>query len=164
MAFTSYTVIDDGLQRALNKASKQVSDLTIPFTLIAKSWFKSNKAIYALKGPGKFADLTELYKKTKQRKLGFTYPILRGATRSLEKSITEPTDGQSVNMIVNKKTLILGTKVEYGPFLHFGTVKMKARPFVLIGAEQTGPPEFNKRLEAWIKILEDFVVQTTRKA
>ena len=164
-------------QAALNAGAKKVNDLRIPLTIISKQWFKSNLALFKLKGPGKFEDLTEAYKIQKKkpppRGAGFIYPILLGKTEKLKRSITDPKDSNSVNQIINKKSLFLGTQVTskkghpYAKSLHFGTDKMAARPFVLIGAEQTGPAEFNLRVEAWIftlnKYIEDKMDEIARK-
>ncbi len=150
-------------QKAIKKASKDVDDLTIPFGDIASSWYKSNRAIFALKGPGKYADLSELYKPRKKAAVGFLYPILK-RSGALEKSITEPSDRYAINRIVNKMTLILGSSIPYGPHHQFGTKHMPARPWVLIGAEQTAPEELNRRLGAWIQTIENYVVQKSLAA
>lgn len=155
---------DNKFKDAMQKASKDVSDLSIPLTLISREWFKSNRALFALKSPGKFTDLSPSTKKEKEPEV---YPILR-RSGVLESSITDPTDQSAVSLIINRLTLIMGTKVEYAPFLHFGTKKMPSRPFVMIGAEQTGPEEFNVRKEIWINIIQDYVnkklAQSTVKA
>ncbi len=164
MSVTKYVVDSDKkFSQAIKDALEQVDDLTIPFTLIAKSWFKSNKAIFALKGPGKYQDLSPKYKKQKQKSVGFVYPILR-RSGVLEESVTNPASPNSINLILNKNTLVLGTKVPYGAYHQFGTSKLPARPFVLIGAEQVSPPELNRRVDAWIEIVKDYVLQASRSA
>lgn len=158
--------VDPGekFSQAIQDALSQVDDLTLPYTLIAKSWFQSNKALFTLKSPGKFVDLSEKYKKNKQKAVGFIYPILK-RSGALELSITDPTDTNSINLIINKQTLLLGTKIFYAPTHQFGSVKsnVPARPFLLIGAEQTGPEEFNKREAAWIAIIASYVAQVSAK-
>jgi phage gpG-like protein len=151
---------DKQLQDAIKAARSAVSDLTVPFKLMTDAWFRSNRAIFALKGPGKYADLSEAYKTQKKRRHGFTYPILR-ASGNLEDSITKPGDAGSIAQTLNKKTLILGTKVSYGQYLQFGTSRMPARPFILVGAEQVAPAEINRRRDAWVKMLQDYVMQKT---
>lgn len=138
---------------------RQIDDLSIPMKLIAQSWYKSNRAIFTLKGPGKYADLSPKYKAYKERTLGFAYPILRGATGDLESSVTDPTNINSFNAILNKRILLLGTQVSYAGFLNDGTKKMAARPFMTIGLEQTGD---NKRVDAWVEIVKTFVDQKTK--
>lgn len=167
MADPITVVVDPGkkFQAAIDDALTKVDDLTIPFIDIAKEWFKGNSAIFALSGHGKWDDLSEGYKKSKKASLGFIYPMFRGATNRLEKSLINPKDSGSVNQIINKKTLIMGTKVTsksgepYPQFLQLGTKKMPERPFVLIGPEQTGPEAFNKRYELFINHIQNYLEQ-----
>lgn len=146
----------------LKAALTAVDDLSIPLELIKESWFKSNRAIFALGGPGKFEDLSASYKKQKARKVGFVYPILRLSGR-LERALTQPGDTNSVARVIDKRSLTLGVTPSDPIFnyVHFGTRKMKARPFVLLGAEQVAPPELNMRVEAWRKLITDYVIQKT---
>src|SRR5688572_19842345 len=96
---------DKQFQTAVKDALKQVKDLTIPFTLMTKSWFQGNKAIFALKGPGKYTDLSDAYKIQKKNAVGFIYPILR-RSGVLEKSLTVPGDSNAISIILNKNTLV----------------------------------------------------------
>ncbi len=154
------------LSNAINKTLEHVQDLTIPYTLIAQSWFKSNKSMFYgnISGPRKYVDLTDSYKKQKQKKYGRVYPVLF-ATGKLKESITNPAHSDSINRIVNKKELILGTKVTnkkgdpYAFFLQNGTRNMPARPAVLFGVEQVATSIQNQRLKAWINILEHFLLE-----
>lgn len=148
-------VIDKDLQATLKAAREQISDFTIPFKLIGQQWFKSNRAIADLKSPGKYQDLSPAYKKAKQRSWGFIYPILKASGRLLS-SITSP-GSESINLIINKQTLLLGSTVPYGIYHQLGTAKMPARPWILIGAEQTAPPELNNRKDAWLAIINKYV-------
>ena len=154
--------VDPGreFEQALKTAIGQVNDLRIPLTLIAKSWFSSNKAIFALKGPGQYADLSENYKKQKRQLVGFIYPILKAEGR-LEDSLVKRSGKDAISTVLNQKTLVLGTRVPYAGFHQFGTRKMPKRPPILIGAEQTrgAPGEINRREALWIKTIQDFVLQ-----
>lgn len=158
----------NSLQKTLQSIAASATDLTLPLNLIAQQWFKSNRAIFTLKGPGQYADLTPAYKKFKVRHLGSAYPILR-LSGALEASLTDPTDGSAVNYIINKVSLALGTRVAsaegapYGYFLHHGTSKMKARPVVLFGNEQIAPGALKGRVEQWRKIILDHVVREGKK-
>ena len=173
--------VDPGKEfaKAVKAAIKDVEDLTIPLTLITKSWFQSNKFIFQVKGSsGKYADLSgdseKGYKEWKNRNAGFVYPVLK-LSGTLEKALTNP-GGDSIALVVNKKTLVLGTKDlltsgalknasglksrKYRVSWHqFGTKKMPARPPVLIGTEQTAPEPLNKRAQLWIQTLENYVLQ-----
>lgn len=169
------------LQNALKHAERKVSDLTIPLTLIAQNWFKSNRAIFTLKSQGKYADLSTKsffawwekgdlrrmfqggYKEYKAAKWGFTYPILK-ATGRLEKSITDPAHQDSVNKILNRKILFVGSATPYANFLHAGTRRMPARPVVIFGNEQVAPGALRGRVEIWKQIVADYAVRVAERA
>ncbi len=168
---------DKSFQNALNRVIKQLDDLTVPYKSMTREWYKGNKSIFDLgrKGPGKYVDLSEPYKTIKARYLGSPYPILVGflkkpktpAKRSgkLRNSMIKAGDSNAVAQIINKKTLLLGTRAKnkkgflYPAALNFGTSKMPSRTFMLIGGEQVATPGVNKRRENWIKILNDYVLQ-----
>ncbi len=154
------------LQSAIEQAIKDIADLTVPYKLMARSWFKGNKSIFdsGRQGPGKYDDLDIDYKKQKKKKYGHVYPILK-ASGKIESSVTNPSDPNSVNYIINKKYLFLGTKATtvrgapYAIFLQKGTKRgMPARPYVLIGAEQVADQVQNKRLEAWVETIQSYVI------
>jgi len=175
---------------AINRALKQTGNLTTPLKLMARQWYKGNRSIFDVnrKSKGRYKDLSEKpftvyweapesglndfyeggYKEFKERKFGFVYPILR-ATGHLAASMTVPNHPNSVNYIINKSILVLGTNVTskkgapYGIWLQTGTKKMPARPYVLIGGEQTATPEINKRREVWLETLHDWVMQVSKK-
>jgi phage gpG-like protein len=165
MSEITYQVDPDGsFRRAITLASQAVGDLTVPFNLIAKNWYQSNKAIFSLSGPGKYKDLSEKYKATKKRKWGFVYPILK-ASGTLESSITDPSDGNAINLVINGNILELGTRVGYGVYhqsLAPRTV-MPFRPFLFIGAEDQAPASLNTRRDAWVAILSSYVDQVLKQ-
>lgn len=154
------------LQQAIDSALKNVKDLTIPYKLMAQSWFKGNQSIFdrGRQSSGKYIDLSEAYKIRKRKIHGFIYPILL-AKGKLARSVTDPRDENAINYIVDKKYLFLGTRAvtskgfPYAIAIQTGTRKMPARPFVLIGAEQVANKVQNKRLEAWIETINSFVFQ-----
>lgn len=151
-------------QKALNEAQKAVGDLTIPLTLIAKDWFKGNRAIFSLKGPGKYPDLMPKTKAAKKKHVGFVYPILE-ATGRLSASLTQPTNENAVNQIVNRTQLFLGTRLHYANYLQYGTKHMKPRPMVFIGPESkefSDVKDIVQRQTIWTKILQDYVVQVSK--
>ncbi len=156
--------VDPGavLQEAIKAALKEVNDLTIPFTLIAKDWFKSNRAIFALSGPGKYVDLTEKYKKHKLKAVGFVYPILK-RTGILEQSIVDAGDTNSINLILNNRTLLLGTKVPYAGYHQFGTKHLPIRPIIFTDGEQSASNDDFNRSSAWVQIINNYVIQVTAK-
>lgn len=173
MVATSYEVDSEKrLDKAIKKAIKEVEDLTLPFSLISKSWFKGNRSIFDMgrKGPGKYEDYDggaeSAYATRKKKTYGFVYPMLV-ASGKLKESMINPNSSDSINSVINKKTLELGTSVTsaagapYPSYLHYGTKFMPARPVVLFGSEQVAPSELNKRVSIWVKIIEDYVLQVS---
>jgi phage gpG-like protein len=153
--------LDGRFKRALREAGNKIGDLSVPLSSIRASWYRSNNAIFALKSAGKYDDLSEAYKKAKQKQVGFVYPILE-RSGLLKSSITDPTHKDAIGRITsNKQGLEVGTKVPYGIFHQMGTVKMPQRQFLFAGAEQVAPDAINKRLAIWTQIIEDWVAQVT---
>ncbi len=164
--------------KAIKKATKDVSDLRIPFGLMTREWYKANRSIFELKGPGKYEDLRPRTKTEKIRLFGKVYPILE-ASDALKLSMTVPGNTGSVANIINKTILVLGTKVksqdgeDYPSHLHFGFQprrrgkkvgkKVKARPFVLLGGEQVATPRINLRRKLWIEMLEQYVLDVSKE-
>lgn len=156
---------DKEFARFVSEIQKEVEDLTIPYVLMTKDWFKGNRAIFTLSGKGKYVDLSPdsgrskyNYKRQKLRDVGFVYPILK-RSGLLEKSLTVEGDASSIAQIINKKILILGTKDRVAAYHQIGTKRLPVRPMIFIGAEQTAPDDLNKRRENWIKILENHYIQ-----
>lgn len=167
MSFSSYSVDNDKKFRdALRNAFTQVKDLRLPLTLIGRDWFDSNRAIFALKSPGQYPDLKPATKKQKQKQTGFIYPILERTGR-LSASITQPANSDAIDLIVNKNTLILGTKVPYGVYHQSDKPRKKIplRKFVFIGPESTfaADTEISGRLERWTGILERYVLEKMKQ-
>lgn len=154
------------LQKAINKTIKQVQDLTVPYKLMTREWFKGNRSQFDLgrQGPGKYEDFTQESSDQKFRDVGFVYPILVRSGK-LMRSMTQPRNPDAVTKIINKKVLTLGTKATskggapYAFFLHFGTKFMPARPVVILGVEQVATTVQKRRIKIWVNMLNDFVVQ-----
>ena len=145
---------------AIETAKKRASDLTDPLHRIGRDWMRSNVPFFRQKSGGIFEDLSNRgstvrvrgfgpaktgektaqiggYKLQKLRRWGFIYPILRASGR-LERSMTVPGDPNSLFEILNRETLILGTRAvsdqgaNYPAFLNEGTKFMPARPFLTV--------------------------------
>lgn len=153
-----FEVIDNDFQKSVQAAVKKCEDLTIPFTLMVQSWYKSNRAIFDLASAGQYTDLKPNYAKQKKKKWGFTYPILKASGKLMD-SITKPSDSNSINYIINKNSLILGSRIPYGKHHQYGAPRagVPKRPWILIGSEQSAPAEINRRRELWITLLNDYV-------
>ena len=161
--FTSYSVDNDRrFRNALARAQVEVTDLTIPLTLISKDFFKSQKAIWALKGPGQYPDLAKSTKKKREREGRPYYPILK-RSGLLEKSMTDPRDANAIAEIVNKQGLILGTRVSYGIFHQSdrGRKKIPLRKFLFIGpeAKKFATSDMMGRPERWLNIINSFILE-----
>ena len=119
----------------LKKAAAEVDDLRVPLTTIASRFIKSRRAIFNLKSPGQYADLTPTYRRRKSKdskSLARPYPILLKTGR-LRESLTK-VGGENIR-IVNKKSLTVGTSVPYSAYLQKGTSKMEGREFLFWGPE-----------------------------
>ncbi len=162
---------DSDFQKKLDEVFKATQDLTIPLSLMAKQWYKGNQSIFALTGPGRYEDLSDKYKETKKRKFGFVYPILM-ATGRLMSSITGEPGGESINLIENKNTLILGTSVPYGIYHQSAKDRGKGptgremhyRPFLFVGVEQIAPNDIKQnRIKNWITTLDNYMDSVLKK-
>ncbi len=173
-------------QKTLQRAAEKIGDLRVPLGLIAQSWFKSNRSIFDLnrKSAGRYKDLSTKpffafwekdkslrkyyeggYKEYKQAKYGRIYPVLY-ATGRLARSITDPEDSEAINIITNRNTLLLGTKVPYGVYHQSQQTRSKIpyRPFLFVGVEQIAPHDIKQnRLKIWMKILETHMGQVLDK-
>ena len=136
MRFLADTTTLKTFERSLQTASREVSDLRVPLAEIGKRFFQSRKFIFKRTGPGQYQDLSEKYKKRKQREYGFLYPILR-ASGTLENSITNHNDANAIS-VATPRQLIVGTDVPWGVFHqqnHPGKGIMPRRPFLFWGPE-----------------------------
>ena len=162
-AFTVRLDPSGNFSKYLRDAIKSVKDLRIPLELIRESWFKSNRAIFALKSNGGWPDLTTAYKKQKLAKFGFVYPMLQ-REGLLRQALTIPGNENSVSKIIERRTINLGVdeeKVPYFSHLNWGTKRgLKPRPYILLGAEQVAPrdPAFNTRVKVWQRMITDYVI------
>jgi len=152
-------------QKKLDSMAESIQDLRIPLELISNEWYRGNRSIFALKGKGRYQDLTSKYKKQKKEKWGSVYPILFASGR-LALSITQKKSPDSIGRIENKKTLVLGTSVPYGIYHQSAKPrkKMPYRPFLFVGVEQIAPNDIKQnRLKNWMKILDSYFQQVMDK-
>lgn len=159
----SYSIENDkAFQAAITKLEAKIQDLTIPLTEISKDFYKSEKSIFQLQGPGQYPDFkSEKSRQQKIREVGFAYPLLL-RSGALGESVTSPTAPGSINQIVNKKLLILGTSLPYAIFHQSDRPRSKIplRKFLFIGpeAKDVATSDQQGRLERWVGILEDFLL------
>lgn len=168
--FTSYSVDNDNsFKGAIQKALDQVGDLRIPFTLIAADFYRSQAAIWKLSGPGQYPDLSDAYKKRKQKKVGFIYPILK-LNGFLEVAASVQNGPGNITQIT-KTSLIMGVDGKAVPYAIYhqsdGPRKhLPQRKFLFIGPESIkfANSEQQGRSERWLGIMNEFLVQTMKKS
>lgn len=174
--FTSYSVDNDKkFRRALAKASTVSQDLRVPFGLILKDFYKSEQAIFKLKGPGKYPVFKgevnprtgkTRYQQEKIDDVGFDYPLLVRKGR-LAQSLLGPNNPGSVSKIT-PLSLVWGTSVPYGIYHQSdeGRSKIPLRKFIFIGPEAPSfaTSEQMGRLQRWQGYLTDHIAREARKA
>jgi len=158
---TSYIIENDkAFKQAIDRLAKATDDFRIPFGLIAKDFYRDNKKIFSLKGPGLYPDLSEQYKKTKKRQVGFIYPMLV-KSGELAASLLKPNASGSVRTL-RKDSIQLGTNTPYAKFHQSDAprTKLPQRKVVFIDG---GPLESSKgastsgRRERWIAIIDTYI-------
>lgn len=139
------------VKRAFRGLLKVAKDPRPAFIAIASSWFKENRKIFGLKGAGQYKDLTPEYKKRKQAKAGFVYPILQAVNGRIKSGLTE--DGSEYNVKqIGKTSLVLGVKdIAYARRHQVGDAVMPRRPFVF--NKKTGGEQYQLQMQRWINIM-----------
>lgn len=180
MAFTSYSVDNDRrFASAIARAKLETSDLRIPLNFISKDFFRSNKAIFNLKGPGQYPPLggfkanqlvpgapytyRQRAEARKKKRYGFAYPLLK-ATGALERSMTVPTDPNAISEIVNKAMLVVGTRLPYGVYHQSDSPRKKLplRKFLFIGPESkefAQNKDLSGRAERWLNTINSYILK-----
>lgn len=173
--FSIKVEISDGFKAALQEAASMADDLSVPLGLILKDFYKTEKIIFALKGPGKYEDYKygadSKYGKLKEKKAGFRYPLLVGPNRkgheggALAASVLAPDAPGSIGRI-GKKELEIGTSISYAASHQFGSSKrsIARRPFLFIGNEFAVDDSMMNREDKWAIILKDEVKRRMKKA
>lgn len=175
-SFTSYSVDNDRrFREALKRASASVTDFRIPFGQIMRDFYRSEQAIFKLKGPGLYppfknsktsGEAKSPYQKYKLKKYGFDYPLLV-ATGRLSASLLGPNNPGSVS-IISKLSLVFGTSVSYGTYHQSDSPRNKIplRKFLFIGPEASRFATSDQigRLQRWVGYIEDHIANTAAKA
>ncbi|RLA59237.1 MAG: hypothetical protein DRQ89_14340 [Epsilonproteobacteria bacterium] len=172
---------DKEFKAALEKMGESISDFRIPFQVIGNHWYKGNRKIFALKSGGLYPPLGGFnnIEKVKYRgavmtknkraelikaeQVGFVFPILRGATKRLEGSLVSK-NGAGAVFFAGRKTMVMGTDIDYAKY-HQSDRPRKTLPQRKVIFIDGGPAEIAKdavvsgRIQAWTKIIEDYVAQ-----
>ena len=150
-------------QDAVDRAAKAASDLRVPFALIADDFYRTQRSIWQDSGPGRYPDLSPAYKKQKQKKVGFIYPILR-ANGYLE--VAASVQGGAGNITqIEPQRLTMGVDSDAIPYADYHQSdaprsKIPLRKFVFYGPEagRFADSEQVGRLDRWMKILDEFIM------
>ncbi len=192
-SFTSYTLQNDAaFKAALTKASAALQDLRVPFGLILNDFYKSEQAIFKLKGPGKYppfknssGEVSSLggrnnpfgrkrtvtvtnespYQRAKKKAVGFDYPLLV-RSGALAASLLGPNNRGSIAK-VTKLSLTFGTSIAYGIYHQSDSPRKKIplRKFLFIGPEAPSfaTSEQQGRLQRWVGYMEDYIAKQVLK-
>ena len=171
-----YTLNSAEYDLAVKDALKEIRSLKPVFKGIVKEFYKSNKAIFALKSAGQYEDFkgkTDEYGLTKYQKFkiskigksGFNvgtdgYPLLK-LTGRLEESITVRGSADAIEEITNA-SLVVGTKVSYGIYHQSEEPRKKIpyRPFLFLDpstSRYAQNPEISRRSVAWATMIQNYV-------
>lgn len=168
----------------VERALKQVGDLSIPFRLIADDFYKSEEAVFSLKGPGGFPpfqgrkigemrrsartipkryDAYTPYQYRKERDFGYNkgYPLLVRTAR-LSDSVTSGTASESI-LRIGPQTLVIGTSVPYADYHQSDAARKKIplRKFLFIAPESSNAPDpLSGRLARWSNIINQYVLRS----
>lgn len=175
-AFTSYIVDNDRKFRsAIQRAADATGDLRIPFGLILADFYRSEQAIFALKGPGQYTDFVEngkvvgpisKYAKAKEKKVGFKYPFLVRSGRLAASVLSRDASGAVAT--IEPLSMTWGTTVPYGVFHQSDAPRKKIplRKFLFIGPEAPAFANSDQsgRPERWMNILNDYTLAKLKQS
>ena len=99
---------------------------------VSEDIYESNEELIFNQRPGRYRDLSEVYKLEKRAMVGFVYPILV-RTGTLKESLTKVGSTYNINRL-SMSTLVLGTKVKYAKKHQLGLYGLPVRkPLDVIG-------------------------------
>lgn len=185
-----FKVESEELRKAMESAVKQIGDLRPALIQIGREFYKANRAIFKLKSAGKYVDFTgpkisqlwknpgrpdartrngnyTAYQWAKEKATGLRrgYPLLKFTGR-LERSITDPTSADSVQ-VLTKKSIVLGSRVPYGIFHQEGTKVLPMRQFLFVDPSTTVWADsqiFSRRNKAWLEAIDTYVRRVVTNA
>ena len=162
-------------QAAIGRLQMNTSNFRTPFNLIANDFYKGQRKLLTLKGAGLYQDLapatgiegnpttTSKSKEAKQKRLGFTYPILLGKTGRLQGSLINKGHPEA-DFFLGKQTLIMGTKVNYARYHQsdeYRTVIPQRKVVFIDGgaADKAKDSSIAGRRERWLNIINSYILQ-----
>lgn len=135
-----------------------LKDMRPLFEQFAADFYKDEKRIFKLKGPGKYEDLTPEYADRKFNTYGFEYPILFASGR-LASSLLNRRSVESV-LVIKKQLFVIGTSTPYAVYHHSRKPRkvMPRRPVYFFGADN---PQQTKR---WARLVDVYVEKIINNA
>lgn len=183
--FISYIVDNDKkFQAAIADAYKRTGDLRVPFGLILQDFYRSEKALFQLQGPGQYPPFKNShghyvtrkngsrkwvqdeggespYQRAKKRKVGFDYPLLVRSGR-LAASLLSASSSDAI-AVATPSTLTIGTRVPYGIYHQSDEprTKIPLRKFLFIGPEAPAFATSDQigRTQRWVGYVTDWVMK-----
>lgn len=140
--------------RALEQTKKRAEDIRPALLEILDDWYASEAETFQYGDQGPYRDLTDLYKKRKEAKHGFVYPILK-ATGALEESVTHPS-GAGAYFSLAGDTITIGSYVSYASYVQAFADGSSNRPFIFIGGRYATENQ-KARPKRWAGILRDYI-------
>ena len=128
----------DKLNDKVEDLANAIGDLRPLFELFASDFYKDQKRVFQLNGPGKYVDLDPDYQDVKENKWGHVYPILFASGR-LASSLLSRNAVDSV-LSIKSDSFYIGTSTPYAVYHHSKKPRSKLprRPLWFFG-EQNQP-------------------------
>ena len=192
-AFTSYLVDNDRrFRNAVQRASDAAGDLRVPFALILADFYKSEKSIFQLSGPGQYPPFKNSggffrkkkggerkwvpnpasdgpmspYQAAKLKKVGFDYPLLVRSGKLAASLLSADASGSVAS--IGPAQMIFGTAITYGIYHQSDSprTKIPLRKFIFIGPEapQFATSDQQGRPERWLNIMNDYVLAKSKES
>lgn len=144
-------LLDAEFQRIFKETEEKVKYMKPALMSIRDDWYRENRTLFKLKGPGKYTDLKDSTKRYKTRAFGSPYPILLARNGRIKSGLTDKASEYTVNEITDT-SLTVGVKGEdYFLFQQKGTSKMAKHPFIF-NSKEHGDQWTNQR-DRWVKII-----------
>ncbi len=154
----------DKFEQKVHAALKKVGNIQPALLAIASDWYKDNKQIANLKGPGMYQPLSRRRAAYKIRKYGSEFPILVATGRMIN-SILNPKDPEAI-YVLGKQTLVLGTMNPYAIY-HQSSEPRKVipyRPIIFNKAVQGSHAKvYETRMKRYTRTIDTYVKKELKK-
>lgn len=106
----------NSIYKKIEELSNSLGDLRPLYEQLASDFYKDEKRIFQLRGPGQYEDLDPDYQEAKERKWGYIYPILFASGRLAASLLSRR--GMNSVAIIEKMNFEIGTSVRYAVYHH----------------------------------------------